>query len=205
MDVPNEILTVICLKMDYDDLILFSITSHVVHNMWENNIFWLDKIYHDFGENFPTNSAPILRASYIKLAAYHIWSIDGIEKYVYSCRDLCRLIFKSLRVGKPTDKLWKKLNLYDLIISGITGQVTDTFILAQSALLYDDLDLLKDICPGLTSHQIHILLNIAAMIGNGDSFQYLYNNSDISNPMRWEGLLQYIITLNNLELLKNLP
>lgn len=64
---PIDLVSVIALNMDYDDLLRSSITSKQLYEVISDPIFWLNKIYHDFGLTTKLDITEKLKQFYIKI------------------------------------------------------------------------------------------------------------------------------------------
>lgn len=209
----DDICKLIALHLDLDDLVYFRLTCVNINNICKNNIFWLDKIYHDFGVNVVLDTTSNLYQSYMKLAVSHYRPIKGVEKYAFYYRDFYRLIFAAAKSGQSIDKLWGKFTqiydclsfideVTDFIEAAIAEVIEDRYIKAEVAMLFDDLDLLKNIYPLLLSDQQKNLINLAMRVGNGNTLQFLCENNESLSDMDSSDILCYTLDNNNITILE---
>lgn len=188
----SDIYKLISLNLDYDDLKQFSKTCTCVYELLIDNIFWMDKIYCDFLIRVSVDHTTKLKQTYIQLAGKHWWPIDGAEKYAHCCRDLCRLLINAIQNRKPANKIFSKLknyldsdlNIENIIAFVISGESTDPLVLTAVALIFDDLTSLENICTDLTYYQMEKVWQQMAILGNSDSFEYLYSKKEIVDIYR---------------------
>lgn len=104
---PFDLLRRIALNIEYDDLANYCVISRELIQLCKEEIFWLDKIAHDFGITLTSNPTIPGKKRYLQIAIQEHYPI---ENSIYSYRDLLLLIFNAAQIGKATDKLISRIN-----------------------------------------------------------------------------------------------
>lgn len=187
----------IALNMDYDDLRRLSITSKQVYQVISNPIFWLNKIYHDFGVSVKLDIIEKLPNLYVKIATDHHYPVIGGEDYANSYRNLCRLIFNAARLGKSPARFIDKLKLfgfdadyinYNMLITIGTKMARGEKIISEiiAPAISGDIELIKKIPNDPTDSLRHAifyeLLKYAILFDHINIVEYIYpvfNDSEV--------------------------
>ena len=101
MEFPQEIYKQIGLQLSYGDLPAYCLAV----NYSPDKIFWIDKAERDFSVKFsPEEISSQDRGEelYIKMAAYAVEPLIGVEKYLRSAKDIYQTIGKANQLGNFT-------------------------------------------------------------------------------------------------------
>lgn len=132
-NLPEDIHRLICLQLDYDDLINYLQVQKILWLLGKEDRFWLNKIYYDFA----INNRVIGPQSYVKIAAEHYYPVKGCHKYAHSFRDIFRLLYNANKLGKSGKFLQDKLSSFE-VSDDINGILKIASVIGTKILNLDE-------------------------------------------------------------------